>query len=212
MSKTTELLERMAPAPPHAEDLALSLAARRELGYEVLAELDEQMKLRTALDELGVSPFTDESVERYKHAAVADAGSEIAKGKALLAVSWIGATLSLVCFGPALLGWFVSWKVGLASLIGLIAGLVMVGSVAGTTVKEQASWNVTPLLGYGSQVPKDVLRLAVQLKKRLPSVELMVHELVQSERVLDPFLAARLGKTTYFVAVWDEPKFEAQCL
>ena len=29
---------------------------------------------------------------------------------------------------------------------------------------------------------------------------------MQSERVLDPFLAARLGETTYFIAVWDEQR------
>src|SRR5205823_1758215 len=155
---------------------------------------------------------TDETVERYKQAVLAEANTEIRKGRILSALPWIGAILLLTCFGPALLGWFVSWKIGLGSVIGLIAGCAMVGSANGTTIKTEASWNVTPLLGYRSPVPKQVLQTAVRLKKQLPGVELTVHELVQSERVLDPFLAARLEETTYFIAVWDEPKFDAESL
>ena len=149
-------------------------------------------------------------LESRFQAVLAEANTEIRKGRMLAILPGLGAILALICFGPALLGWFVSWKVGLASVFGLIAGFAMVGAANGTTIKEEASWNVTPLVGYRSPVPKQVLQTAVRLKKKLPGVQLTVHELVQSERVLDPFLAARLGETTYFIAVWDEPKFDAQ--
>ena len=210
MSKAIELLERMTPAESYAEDPLLSGAADRELGYGLLAEIDRQMKLRSALDELGVSPFTDESVERYKQAVLVEANKRIGKGRMLAVLSGIGVVIALICFGPALLGWFVSWKVGLGSLIGFIAGCAICGATNGTAITEAAAWEVTPLVGYRSRVPKAVLRTAVALKRRLPQVELTVHELLQRERVLDPFLAARLGETTYFVAVWDEPAFDAE--
>ena len=212
MSNAAELLERMAPVERHQEDAALSLDASKVLGYRLLGEIDRQMKLRAALDELGVSPFTDESVERYKQAVLALANRRIRKGRILKAASFTGIFVAMLCLGPALLGWFVSWKVGLTAVIGLVAGCAVTGFTEDQMVTEEAAWNETPLVGYRSPVPKPVLRTAVQLKKRLPQVELTVHELVQRERVLDPFLAARLGETTYFVAVWDEPKFEAESL
>src|SRR5688572_2103233 len=210
MSKSTELLERMTPAEFYAEDPALSEAADRVLGYSLLGEIDRQMKLRSALDELGVAPFTEESVERYKQAVLAEANKQIGKGRALTLLTWIATAVALICLGPALLGWFVSWKVGLASVIGFAVACAVCGVTNGTTVTAEATWNVTPLVGYRTPVPKTVLKTAVALKRRLPQVELTVHELVQRERVLDPFLAARLGETTYFVAVWDEPKFDAE--
>ena len=73
MSKTTGLLERMAHAPQFEEDVILARSARDLLGYRLLAEINQRMQLRAALDELGVSPFTDESVERYKQAVCAEA-------------------------------------------------------------------------------------------------------------------------------------------
>ena len=210
MSKATELLERMTPAEVFAEDSALSEAADRVLGYSLLGEIDRQMKLRAALGELGVSPFSDESVERYKQTALFEANEQIIKGRILTALTWIAGATAVTCFGPALLGWFVSWKVGLAAVICFVAACIVCGVTNGTTVTEEATWEVTPLVGYRSPVPKAVLKTAVALKRGLPQVELTVHELVRRERVLDPFLAASLGETTYFVAVWDEPKFDAE--
>src|SRR5688572_5801689 len=200
MSKAVDLLERMTPAEFHDQDPELLEAAKQVLGYSLLAEIDRRMKLRAVLDALGVSPFTDESVELYKQAVLTETNKRIGKGRLLTALSAIGVFVAVTCFGPAILGWFVSWKVGLASVIGLIAGCVMIGATNGVTITEEAAWNATPLVGYRSPVPKPILQMAVRLKRQLPQVELTVHELVQRERVLDPFLAARLGETTYFVA------------
>lgn len=212
MSDAINVLERMPPAPTPEPCDGLPQRAESMLGYGLLAALDRRLALRRALDELGVSPFTDESVERYKQAVLAEANKGLWKGRWLAYLPGVGALLSLVCFGPALLGWFVSWKVGLAAVIGLIAGLAMCVAVNGTAVKEEAFWRMTPLRDYGSPVPKPVLDLAVQLKKRLPKARFHVHELVQQERVLDPFLAVTYAETTYFIAAWDEPEFDARSL
>src|SRR5215831_16226832 len=132
MSNAIELLERMAPAPPFEPDPILSKTAKEMLGYGLMAEVEQRMRLRAALDELGVSPFTDESVDSYKQAVLAKANKDIRKGRMLAVLPWIGVWLAIMCFGPALLGWFVSWKVGLVSVIGLVAGGVMAGAANGT--------------------------------------------------------------------------------
>src|SRR5438132_14179573 len=102
MSKTTDLLERMTPAEYHEEDPALAHGAKKVLGYGLLEEIDQRLKLRAALDELGVSPFTDESVERYKQMVLAEAKRQTRKGRVLAALSGVGALVAITFFGPAI--------------------------------------------------------------------------------------------------------------
>lgn len=68
-------------------------------------------------------------------------------------------------------------------------------------------WNKIAISQYKRPIPEFVLHKAVQIKTRLPKCEINVHELVR-RRSVDPFLSVTLGKETYFVEVWNEPKFE----
>jgi hypothetical protein len=115
----------------------------------------------------------------------------------------------VLCFGPALLGWLVSWTIGLAFAGGLVACGAITISSASLATRDPGSWNVTSLIGYAGPVPQSVLHQALRIKERLPEAEFFVHQFVQKKKVLDPFLVVRYGGHEHFIAVWDEPGFGA---
>ena len=181
------------------------------LGYEALQNCKKSLTLREMLDKAGTRPFTYESVEKYKQEITKNANPRFLflHGVARVAfnVCIFGA---FICSGPALLGWFVSWKIGLAFFGGLFAFLGIGISLEGRATKYPGSWKITSLKGYGEAVPEFVLYQAIELKEGLPDAEFFVYQFVQNEKVLDPFLVICQGNEKHFIAVWDEPKFEAE--
>jgi hypothetical protein len=180
------------------------------LGYDLLWKRMESQALKKALAETNTRPFTKESVEKYKEEITKNANrylfldrvAHVALNASMLLISF--------CSGPAILGWFVSWKIGLTFLCGLVVSLVINIRLEGYTVKQPGSWQVTPLKGYAEPVPEFVLHQAVELKEALPEAGFFVHQFVQNGLVLDPFLVISHGNESCFIAVWDEPKFEAK--
>lgn len=73
----------------------------------------------------------------------------------------------------------------------------------------RSSWRMTPIEKYTEPIPSFVLNKAIQIKRALPDVEVLVEHLSNSP---DPFLVVRVKKTSYstesyYVEVWDEPGF-----
>lgn len=180
------------------------------LGYDVFQKEKENCELRRIFDELELRPFTLESVKQYKQQMLKEANTRIFwLHFSLRIISNISLALCVFCLGPAILGWFISWKVGLFFVVSYIVSLVIFGSLNGFVIKGPGSWKVNSLNDYTKPVPRFVLSSAVEIKKRLPMVELFVHEFIQHEEVLCPFLVVCHDDKEYFIAVWDEANFEA---
>lgn len=73
------------------------------------------------------------------------------------------------------------------------------------------AWNEQEIAEYKGVIPDYVLSKAVQIKRELPEVRLVVEYLSESQ---DPFLfVTEAGnrwdhKPKFYIEVWDEPKFE----
>lgn len=76
---------------------------------------------------------------------------------------------------------------------------------------ERVAWKIVPLHNYADPIPEFVLSRAVELKEKLPAAEFYVEFPEREERVLpDPFLVMIYKGSSYFIEVWDEPKFEGR--
>lgn len=181
------------------------------LGYDALQKRKKSLTTREVLNNAETRPFTKESVEKYKREITEQANPRFLLLHNVARVMFnVGMFGIILCFGPALLGWFISWKIGLAFVGGLVAFAAITTSLEGRATKYPGSWKVTPLKGYAEPVPEFVLHQAIKLKEGLPDAEFFVHQFVQNEKVLDPFLVVRHGDEEHFIAVWNEPKFEAE--
>lgn len=74
---------------------------------------------------------------------------------------------------------------------------------------EDFEWVRGSLRGYNKPVPEFVLHKAIQIKRAVPNVSLHI-EFLASQPKPDPFLVATLNNETFYVEVWDEPKFEGR--
>lgn len=81
---------------------------------------------------------------------------------------------------------------------------------------EGAYWDSTEIAKYKEAVPEFVVNKAVQIKRALPEAELYIVHLTEAR---DPFLKVTFGDVnewdetkgeTYFIEVWDEPRFEGR--
>lgn len=75
------------------------------------------------------------------------------------------------------------------------------------TEDEDVYWEKQNIRHYQKPIPEFVLMKAVELKKEVPNVEFIVEEVAV---VKDPFLYAQLGQETYYIEVWNEPRFEGR--
>ncbi len=221
------LLERVDP--PAGEITAsgfwldLPEKAQSLLGYQELSSRKSTLNFQKALHELGVAPFSLDSVEKYKESRV--------KMNKRLVPNWLFVTmytLSAITFllsvGPAIVGWLFGWfsasestgyKFVWTCTGSLLACFFLM--VHGFTRSDLllGRWRATTLKGYSQPVPEFVLLMAIKVKERFPGpeVEMFIHEFVAVEHekvVLDPFLVARHQNLDYFIAVWDESKFETE--
>jgi hypothetical protein len=75
------------------------------------------------------------------------------------------------------------------------------------------SWGTRKISEYKEAIPEFVLNKAVQIKRALPDVVIEVEYLEENP---DPFLIVKTMKDkysedeSYYVEVWDEPKFEGR--
>ena len=215
MSQALKVLKRGPPmekiAAVHFRTCGdLPREASEILGYNTFQKEKESCELKKVLDELKIRPFTPESVNQYKQQLLKEANSRILWLHLLLrTISNVGLAICVFCLGPATLGWFISWKVGLFFVVSFIASFIIFGSLNDFVTKGPGSWRVISLNGYTKPVPRFALLSAVEIKKRVPSTELFIHEFIQQEIILCPFLVVRHYDKEYFIDVWDEANFQA---
>ncbi|OHA87686.1 MAG: hypothetical protein A2644_02720 [Candidatus Zambryskibacteria bacterium RIFCSPHIGHO2_01_FULL_39_63] len=221
------LLERMAPPAKEitASSFWVDLPEKAEglLGYQELSSQKSTLNFRKTLHELGVAPFSVESVEKYKELRV-KMSKRLLPDSFIATIYGLSAITFLLSAGPAILGWPFGWFSSSATIGHYFVWTCIVSVVAcfalmvyGITRSDVwlGRWRATPLKGYSQPVPEFALLTAIKVKERFsgPEVEMFVHEFVRVENekvVLDPFLVARHQNKDYFIAVWDESRFEAE--
>jgi hypothetical protein len=207
--------EPIAVEDPTLElNLELAEEAAKLLGYAKLKQTVVAKNgigdLSRALRELDIQPFSRESVERYKAEApddadLADVPRFFKRRRTLACIfPWlIPLCVILSAIGTAG-GWFISWKVGLASLVVSIVILAKICEFDDRLAALFLRWERVGLAEYQEAVPLYVLRKAIDIKKRVPDAEFYIEQ-----RAKDPFLIVKHGGEEHYIEVWREPMFES---
>lgn len=93
-----------------------------------------------------------------------------------------------------------------------VAALATGGDIRPFTTFHGPRWNETPINDYADPIPLDVVEKLVRIKEAVPTAHISV---VHLDETPDPFARVWLGTSSYspteafWVAVWDEPRFEA---
>jgi len=170
--------------------------------------------LKAALAGLAMQPFAAASVERYKQEKAKEAN-------AWLWLHHAAPSLPHLCIGGYVAGIFLiavfattppgvsaAWcpplLMGTASMLLMLVSSLMLAIVSLVEVKDRAVWEMVPYPDYDGALPDAVLLDLCEIEANLPEVDFVVHRLVQNRNVLDPFMEARYGDESYFIAVWDE--------
>ena len=157
--------------------------------------------LWAVLEELGITPFTPESIAEYKRKKMAAVMEEIQDRRGLMQEVtpgyWERQVLCRLKSDEA----FHSHDDKLF--------LVKFFDVGVARMAVYLRWEKKPLT-EALRVPDYVKAKAAEIASRLPNATLEVDELRSSQRVYDPFLVVSYGEEIYYVEVWDEPVFERQ--
>jgi hypothetical protein len=205
----------------------LAERAADALGYQPLkmaTSADRQaLRLGAVLMQLGIEPFTKESVDAYKHRERAMVRTW--KQKALEALSnglfWAAVVGAAIFMLGVTVGFIVHlngrtlphlapilWSSFLLAIGSFAAG----GLIFGVFVPEvwDWSWTMTLIAEYDHPVPKSALEMALAIKQICPDAVISVDSLVLEKRIADPFLVAGLNDERYYVGVWGEPNFSSK--
>ena len=171
-----------------------------------------------------IKPFTTKSVDTYKRRitkwnwlAHTISGLPDDDGNRLMKLLVMLGSLSFIVslFGFVMIwsgdasrisrGWRVAGISGLsmsACIVLLFGMLVLADKV------KVLSWHLVDLNGFQDEVPDFVLQTAITIKKRLPEATFFV-DVCQKEKLnVDPFLVMQFRGESYYLEVWNEPKFE----
>jgi hypothetical protein len=181
-------------------------------GTDALARHHQPTTLTAVLGGLALQPFSAASVERYRQETVKEANAWLWLHRALRGLPY----LSFACAVVGGLGLFCA--VGLpAQPPAMQRGYLLTGFAALALgaltliisgvleVKDRAVWETVNQPEYQGRIPAAVLLTLCEIQANLPQADFVVHRLVQNRTSLDPFLEARYGDESYFIAVWDEP-------
>ncbi len=206
----------LVSAEDRATELELELAeeAARLLGYsklkQTVAGVKEIRELSQVLQDLDVQPFPTNSVRRYK-AEAPDAAEltdvpEFFKRHRKLAclLLWLIALWAILSAIGIAVGWFLSWKLGVASVLSILVIFTKGCKFDDRLAALFQKWERLPLAEYQEEVPLYVLQKAVEIKKQLPAAEFYVEQ-----RAEDPFLIVTCGEREEYIEAWREPRFEA---
>lgn len=216
----------------------LTQAAKERLGYNVspngevvsgthVVTFDDYQQFLGVLEAIDCRPFTSKSVKRYRQwkawcEAWRNTDWMIRLRAALIVIFVASILLTVVCGASALPLYFwanVPTLPIICSMVTLI--LAATGSFWLMVLNERylrsgarrgyASWELTSLRGYRRAVPEFVLQTALDIQEKCPAVEFFVDELrSERERVVDPFLVAKLGNQNFYLEVWNEPEYRQQ--
>ncbi len=158
--------------------------------------------LRDALHELGIQPFSPESVERYKRSLCR---------RIILRASLMSTlplfVLSLIAPLALLYDWmlFDSKYSELQCLVAFVPSLLALpGYIFEISALSLPTWHRIPLRTYARPIPSYVEETARSVQEQCPHAELFIEEL----QLLDPLLVA-VGEDghVHYLEVWDEPDF-----
>jgi hypothetical protein len=98
---------------------------------------------------------------------------------------------------------------GGAAFMGALIGTPAFGSDIGSGRQKVWEWAHVSVNYYDRAIPDGILNTALEIKEAIPSCDLRVYYLQQTEHFKvrphpDPFLEVRLGNEKYFVEQWDE--------
>ncbi len=157
--------------------------------------------LRAVLEELGITPFTPESVAQYKRKKMVAVMEEIRNRGGLMQevipAYWERQVLCRLMPDET----FRSHHDNIF--------LVKFFDVGVARMAVYVRWEKKPLT-EALGVPDYVKAKASEIASNLPNATFEVDELRSSQRVYDPFLVVSYGHETYYVEVWDEIVFERQ--
>jgi hypothetical protein len=74
-------------------------------------------------------------------------------------------------------------------------------------------WKSVLIGNYPNKVPVKALRIARDVKRAFTDANIQIEYIKQKERPpqnMDPFMYICLDSKKYYIAFWDEPKFEAE--
>ncbi len=235
-------VEKLGYVPP-------TVKKQREARNAEVARLREikknaQLPLAGALRDLGIKPFTPESIERYQKAMVKNPLQLFKKDILNDAFGFI--VVASLCIHIILCGalglWLapflgLAWQYGLFGCLVPVVSLIVLGItvnhtkenvndsqfvvilVAGTGMlavglgftvcaifgPSRLEWRKVPLETFSADIPRPVLQTVAQIHEACPEAAFYVDEL---KRKPDPFIVVKLGKESYHVEVWKEPRFE----
>ena len=201
----TTTLRRMTERPIALEHCALSEKAAKVLGYQKLAMEEsatrDELVLFDACVAAGVRPFQTAAVDAYKRKHLTSLRQKV--GRAIL----IAASVAVVASFALAMVLSQVWP-----LFGLPAAffLFFVGGpilLAGAPVR---SWREQSFSEVSDPVPAGVLDIALRLREKCPGSGFVVHSLQEERRTFDPFLSVKYGRASFYIAVWDEPEFNAK--
>jgi hypothetical protein len=184
---------------PNDCGLLTSLALRAEavLGYSWLGRRLQIQPgpLAAVLNDLGIEPFRDDDVRRYK----------AEKERQLDDQLWTDFAAAVLCGTPlpdqrADGGHPRSDIKQRAARHGSLS-VFLLGSDA------QAKWRRIPLRDYDGPVPEFARSRALELETCLPDVMFEIEEL-RADKRYDPFLIAIYGNERFYIDVWEEWEFE----
>jgi hypothetical protein len=195
-------VELRRESPTHRSNhcgLLTSLALRAEavLGYSWLGKRLQMQPgpLAAALNKLGIEPFRDDDVRRYK----------TEKERQLDDQLWTDFAAAVLCAGPSpdADGGYPRPDIKERAARHGSLSVFLLGSDA------QAEWRRFPMRDYDGPVPEFARSRAFELETYLPGVTFEIEEL-RADKRYDPFLIAIYGNERFYIDVWEEREFESK--
>jgi hypothetical protein len=204
LARILEIPDNLAPL-----DAQLAADAFNKLGYApghaAISATKDQRRLLTGLLDIGIHPFTEAAVARYKAAQL--------HAKWYRMFLWQSTSIPLALLGVACLQRGPGWFAVLA--LALLVGALIVGFVPMFHFQPiNWEWRRVPIRAYDLPIPSHVLATALLIQNKFHNVS--THEFGMTIDVMradaetrdpDPFLVVTLGSASAYVEVWDEPSF-----
>lgn len=182
----------------------------------ITASTAAQDPLAKVLNDLGIEPFTNTSVKRYKAVMAKKANESWSLKDCLFRLvynngGWLGVNGIVVsffffcCRSP-----IVALAIAIPTGLSWLAGALVHAKFSATLYRsyDRARWRVEELHAFTAGVPTAFREQAQQILQAAPiGSKVEVHKLVRSEYVLDPFLCAVYRGKRYYFAVWGEEDY-----
>ena len=219
------VLERQAVALPDFDRgereirFALDRESRKVLGSTVLTPEEQAFYLSLALSDLGIRPYTKESVAAYQREMGTRANRKIDEEFARrkhrkywrVAPALWGSAILWLLIGILLVPlntWVGNWKGALVVIPAVILAFFGVGATTPMSRPKRWTWQIEMTRDHGGAIPTFAVQSALAIEKRVPWARFSIEELSRERISRDPFLVVSAGDERHYIEVWDEPKFQ----